>query len=248
MKHRRPLASIDSLETRLCFAAGPVVNNEQFLGTSDDISAVVITFSGSLDPATAQNPDNYLFGGSRGSGRHVHKTPFETPVYDDAAHTVTLTFTKVYRITRFKRLKVIISASKPGEVSDPSGNLLDGDRDGAAGGDSDTRFKISRTNHLHYKDADGDRVTLNLTGARSRKMTTLFGPNRNVTEILIRGVTNTLRGSIKFAKKGSDQQTVIGRIVLGDPTNASTLTSPFVIGQTVIDGQTPIDPTVVTLP
>jgi hypothetical protein len=241
------ISAVDRLESRLCFAAGPVVVNETFLGTSDEVTALVITFDGPLDPVSAQNADNYFFAGSRGNGRRVHDVPTFTPAYDDAAHTVTLTTTRPLTITRFKRLKVILSSSKAGEISDPSGNLLDGDRDGVAGGDSDTRYKIARGERFKYKDVDGDRVSLKLGGASGRKMTTLIGPNRNVMQIFIRGTTNTLSGTIKL-HKDSDGQTVIGRVVLGDPTNASLLASPFAIGQTVIDGQTPVDPAVVTLP
>src|SRR4051812_24534383 len=109
---------IDRLESRLLFEAGPTVTNETFLGTSDEVSAVVITFNASLDPTSAQNPDNYVFGGSRGNGRTVHKPDFATPAYDDATHTVTLSFDKDFAITRFKRLKVVLRSSAAGEIMD----------------------------------------------------------------------------------------------------------------------------------
>src|SRR5690606_33202644 len=157
-----------------CLAAGPTVTSQLFVGRDDAIASLVIGFSGPLDPATATNPDNFLFGGSRGNGRKVHKTPFNAPVYNDADRTVTLTFEKDFPITRFKRLKVILYSEKPGELADPDGNLLDGDRDGQAGGDSDERYKIKRGTKLSYKDADGDKVTLRVRGAKGRPMTSLI--------------------------------------------------------------------------
>ena len=241
-----PQPFADRLESRLCFAAGPVVTSQLLVGPDDHITALVIGFSGPLDPAAAQNAENYLFGGSRGSGRNVHKIRPGGLTYNAAANTVTMTMETPFAVTRFKRLKVIIRAERPGGVADPAGNLLDGDRDGEAGGDSDTRFKVARGTSLSVKDADGDRVRLRTTGARGRPMTSLIGPNRNVHQVWVSGQGNVLTGSIRPGKRGAGL-TPIGRVVLEDATNTTTLAEPFTVGQTVIDAQVAVDPLVRTL-
>ena len=241
-----PHTFVDRLEPRLCFAAGPVVTSQLLVGPDDQITALVVGFSGPLDPATAQDTANYAFGGSRGSGRNGHKIRLAAASYNADANVVTLTMNTPFALTRFKRLKVIIAAERPGGVADPAGNLLDGDRDGEAGGDSDTRFKIARGTSLTYKDADGDRVRLRAEGARGRPMTSLIGPNRNVHQVWVSGANNVLTGSIRPGRRGAGL-TPIGRVVLEDASNSSLLVNPFSVGQTVTDGQTGVDPLVRTL-
>lgn len=241
-----PNAYVHRLEPRLCFAAGPTVTSELLVGADNQITALVVGFSEPLDPATAQDPANYLFGGSRGSGRNVHKIRVAAASYNPDASAVTLTMNTPFAVTRFKRLKVVIAARRPGGVADPAGNLLDGDRDGTAGGDSDTRFKVARGTSLSYKDADGDRVRLRVDGARGRPMTSLIGPDRNVHQVWVSGANNVLTGSIRPGRRSAGL-TPIGRVVLEGANNTSALGTAFTIGQSVTDGQTGVDPAVRTL-
>lgn len=237
---------VDRLESRLCFAAGPLVISELFVGTAEDATALVIKFNSPLDSAKAQNPDNFLFGGSRGNGRTTHKVPFETPVYNPTDQTVTLTFTKPLALTRFKRVKVIVYSLSAGGVADPSGNLVDGDRDGNAGTNSDLRYKIGRGTSLSYHDIDGDRVKLRVHGASGRPMTTLIGPDKTVKQVWVTGNNNSLFGSVKL-HKFSDGLVRIGRVVLEETTSTNDLLSPpFNVGQTVTDPSAGVDPSIVT--
>jgi hypothetical protein len=240
---------VDALEDRRLFAAGPQVTSQLVLGNDDAISGVVIGFDSQLDPASATNPEHYLFGGSRGSGRNVHKADILTPVYNDTDRTVTLTFTKQFAITRFKRLKIVVRGEPGRGVTDTSGNLLDGNRDGEAGGDSDTRYKLARGTKFSYKDGDGDKVSLRVRGARGRPMTVLFGPNRNAVQVWVTGTGNRLQGEVR-QRRTSLGVAHIARVVLEDPTNTSELLSPspFNVGQTVVAGSEPVLPNYPTLP
>lgn len=241
-----PNPFVDRLEPRLCFAAGPVVTSQLLVGADDQITALVVGFDGPLDPAAAGNAENYVFRGSRGNGRNPHKIRLAAASYDPAANAVTLTMNTPFAVTRFKRLRVIIPADAAGALADPAGNRLDGDRDGTAGGLSDTRFTITRGTSLSYKDADGDRVSLRARGAAGRPMTALVGPNRNVHQVWVSGQNNVLTGSIRQGRR-SDGLTSVGRVVLEGTGNTSTLAAPFSVGQTVTDGQTGVDPLVRTM-
>ncbi|HEX8910745.1 MAG TPA: hypothetical protein VF796_00200, partial [Humisphaera sp.] len=217
---------VDRLEPRALFAAGgPQVTSELLVGNVDAVTAVVIGFDSQLEPLSAVNPDNFLFAGSRGGGRTVHDTPFVTPVYDDGARTVTLTFTKPLTLTRFKRLKIVVRGEETRGVRGADGTLLDGNRDGVPGEDSDSRYKIYRGTKFSYKDADGDKVTLRARGAKGRPMTTLFGPTRNVTQVWLAGTGNRITGDLR-QRKLSLGVTPIARVTLQDPTNTSDLASP----------------------
>ncbi|MDB5295394.1 MAG: Calx-beta protein [Phycisphaerales bacterium] len=240
-------AFVDRLEARVCFATGVVVTSELLVGSDQAITALTIGFSGPLDPASARDVKNYFFAGSRGEGRRVHDVPLAAASYEEGATSVTLTTTKPFPVTRFKRLKVELRVDRAGGLAGADGVPVDGDRDGTAGGDSLIRFKISRGTSLKYKDADGDRVTLRVRGAGGRPMTTLIGQNHNVHEVWVSGTNNGLVGSVKKAKLGDGIATV-GRVVLEDASNHSDLTGlPFSVGQTVIDGQAGVDPLVRTL-
>src|SRR5436190_20376657 len=97
-------ARIEHLEQRYMLA-GPDLLSEQLIGPLPDVTSVVLTFSGPLDPTSAQNKAAYLlfrnekdgssikaFGQTFGNVSIVRRiVPFSSAVYDDAAHTVTLT-------------------------------------------------------------------------------------------------------------------------------------------------------------
>jgi hypothetical protein len=223
-----------------------VVISEMLVGNQDAISGLVIGFSGPLDPAAAQNVDNYSFVGTRNGGRSQN-VALSGALYNDATNTVTLTGRELFSLRFFKRLRVTVQGDKPGDVADPSGNLLDGNRDGEAGGKSKTQFKVERGRKFSYQDADRDRVKLVVRGAEGRRpLYALTGPGGIVHEIWIDGRNNTLAGNIK-ARRNSDGITNLGRIVLQHPTNTTNLPSTFAVGQIVTDGQSPVDPLIRTL-
>jgi hypothetical protein len=179
-----PNAFVHRLEPRLCFAAGPTVTSELLVGSDDQITALVVGFSGPLDPASAQDTANYRFGGSRGSGRNVHKIRLAAASYNPEAASVTLTMNTPFALTRFKRLKVVIAARRPGGVADPGGNLLDGT---GTGRPAATRTPGSRSpagRRCRTRTPTATACGSGVEGARGRPMTSLIGPNRNVHQVL----------------------------------------------------------------
>src|SRR4051794_27869550 len=99
---------VESLEPRQLFdAAHPTLIAERLLGTLPVVTGVVLTFDGPLDAASAQNKLSYhLYRNQLKYERHSQegidnpyskipilrlRVPFSSAVYDDAAHTVTLT-------------------------------------------------------------------------------------------------------------------------------------------------------------
>src|SRR5258705_9374275 len=99
-------ARLERLEPRFLLA-GPDLAGEQLLGPLPIVTGVILTFSGPLDAASAENKAAYLlyrnefengngpvkaFGGTIVDDPVVRRIiPFSSAVYDDTAHTVTLT-------------------------------------------------------------------------------------------------------------------------------------------------------------
>lgn len=235
---------VDPLETRKLFAAGPVVTSALFVGDHNAITAVVIGFDRALDPVAAQNLDNFDLWGTRNGGRVDHLR-FAAASYNATDFTVTLTRTDLFSMRFFRRMRVVVAAEKAGELTDDTGNLLDGDRDGTAGGDFRTTYKVHRGRGHSYRDTDGDRVKLRAQGAEGRRPLFALSYKGKVHQAWLDGFNNTLSGNVKPTKK-SDGVVSIGRIVLVHPSNTNALPAAFVVGQTVSDGQAPVDPLIQT--
>jgi hypothetical protein len=96
---------------------------------------ITLTFSEALDRSSATNPNNYRLvspGRDRKFGTRDDMAIRLTPSYDAATHTVTLTTRAEVRLNPALRLTVL--GSSPGNVSSPTGQLLDGNDDGQPGG------------------------------------------------------------------------------------------------------------------
>lgn len=161
-----------------------VVTGIELVGPVRAVTAVVLTFNESLDPASAQDVNAYAFGRpvpkSKDTGGISDFLPFAaarpktrgvlnghvkiaSAIYDDAAHTVTLnTLFPFKAMTFFKFLRV--SGQGTDGLKDAGGNYLDGDYDGVAGGDFRVRWKPRHAKQIRYADADGDIVTLTVHG------------------------------------------------------------------------------------
>jgi len=236
---------MDHLESRVMFDGGPVVTSTLFVGDHNEITGLVVAFDRAMDPATAGNRDNYRLIGRRNGGR-MQTLPFAAATYDPATFSVSLTRTDLFSLRFFRRMRVIIDARTAGEVSDATGALLDGDRDGAAGGDSVVTYRAQRGRGLSYRDEDGDRVKLKARGAEGgRPLFTLAVNKQNVHQAWLDGFGNTLTGTINPTRR-SDGVTSIGRVVLVHPSNTNALSSSFIVGQTVADGQAPVNPLIRT--
>jgi uncharacterized repeat protein (TIGR01451 family) len=100
-------------------------------------TAIVLTFSEPLNPTNASDPANYrltLAGSDRRFGTADDwLIPLrQVPTYDASTRTVTLI--PRYRLNLHRQAQLTVNGSLPMGISDPSGNLLDGDRDGRPGG------------------------------------------------------------------------------------------------------------------
>lgn len=101
-----------------------------------DPTRIDIVFSGPIDQATAEDTRNYiLFASGRdrrlGTGDDV-LDPIVSATYDPATFTVTLD--PLYRLNWFNPSKIVVLSGNRHGLTDPSGQALDGDNDGAAGG------------------------------------------------------------------------------------------------------------------
>ena len=96
-----------------------------------------LAFSAPLDRATAANTNNYqivdLGPDGRIGTRDDRVVKVRSAAYAASAQTVTLK--PAHRLSFFRHYLVTVRATAPGGLTDAAGNLLDGNRDGRAGGD-----------------------------------------------------------------------------------------------------------------
>lgn len=101
-------------------------------------TSLILTFSGDLDPATAEDLANYQLiaaGRDRRFGTaDDQKVPLGTADYDPATRTVTLTPQRRF-LRVFENYYLVVSTAPPNGLKDLSGNPIDGNGDGQAGGD-----------------------------------------------------------------------------------------------------------------
>jgi hypothetical protein len=103
---------------------------------------LVLSFDTALDPARAQDPNNYqVFQPGRdrriGTGDDV-AVSVRSATYDATANTVTLAVAK--RLSVFVQNRLVARGTGAGAIAGANGNLLDGDGNGQAGGDFTASF------------------------------------------------------------------------------------------------------------
>ena len=106
-------------------------------------TSIILNFDEPLDPARAQGLSNYTLRASgsdrRFGNRNDRNVALARSTYDPNARTVTLVTARPLAANQAYRLTV--NGMSPGAgVSDSVGNLLDGDSNGARGGDFLGRF------------------------------------------------------------------------------------------------------------
>lgn len=229
-------AVLEPLESRQLMAAVPVVA-QQFNGTVDAVSSVVLTFDVALDPTTAENPDAYamvrkyrkesinLFG-KRETSSDSNRIRIESATYDPAANTVTLVPRNEFALRRNFTV-IVVRGSGRNTVLTPSGDAIDGDANGRPGGDVILRYKAAARKKLNFKDADGDRVRLKLEGPgrifyflakRGRSSPTIIFRDTDPTASVLTGTVRQGRrgdGVIDIAQIGSASSAQIA--ILNDP-------------------------------
>jgi hypothetical protein len=219
----RSVPKIENLETRALMSRVPIpLVAQAFVGTQEAITSVVLTFNVPLDPTTAQNPGAYRlvrkfgpdsapdtggFGGvfvpDEGNGS-AKRLKLSSATYDPAANTVTLVPERgSFELKRdFTVLQV--DGKGPNTVLTADGQPLDGDGNGKAGGHCTLRFKASGRARLKFTEADGDRVTVSVTGP-GKMLYFLPIRGRSAPVIFLRDTTlagSVLSGTVKKGKRG----------------------------------------------
>jgi hypothetical protein len=199
-------AMVEAMEPRRLLV-GPVVLAMSMLGTEQEVTGIVLTFSDRLDPASAQNTRAYFVGrfdrvtadhgwdplGLTDRPRETDRVQLQSAVYDDAARTVTLTPATSFNLfERFRRLR--ISGRGPTAVKDVAGVPLDGDRDGTPGDSGVLRLRVNRSKRISFRELDGDRVKLRLFGPG--RIWSLIDRRRAVAPVFFLNRTNGLRSSL----------------------------------------------------
>src|SRR5262249_56298440 len=97
-----------------------------------------VGFRGAVIASQAENLATYrlLLPGARGSfqARTAKAVKLRSAVYDASTNTVTLTLRKPVALAR--RVQLIINGEGPSGLEDSQGRLIDGNRDGNAGGNA----------------------------------------------------------------------------------------------------------------
>jgi hypothetical protein len=231
---------VEPLEGRQLLASvGPVIA-QQFVGGADACTAVVLHFDQPLDPTTAENPDAYelirkfnededggfgggLGGGGGGNESSNNRIRIESADYDDTNHTVTLTTVNTVVIRRSFTV-IVVHGRGQNAVLTPGGAELDGDGNGRPGGDAILRFKTAAKKTFSYRDADGDRAKITLTGAG--RLFYLFAKrNRSSPVIFLRDTVDStiISGTVKQGRRGDG---IVNIAQLNGSTFTNNLTDP----------------------
>lgn len=201
---------------------GPLVEFIGLTGPSRGISGAVVHFNEDLEPDSASDVDNYKLTVVTRAGK-VRPMSFDSAVYDPVNRKVTLGLTP-FEQTKFVKMGLRIngraaSGNRPAGVQDLAGNRLDGNRDARPGGDAVQIFKVFSGTTLKYKDRDGDRVTLELTGlgpdTQLDGVMPIGGPATQTTQFWILdpiALQTSLKGTVKPGLRG-DGITVISEII-----------------------------------
>ena len=207
---------VEPLEGRQLLAIDFPVVAQQFIGTPEGITAVVLHFKVPLDPTTAQNPLAYGlvkkfrsdakegFGGfgNEPADSTSKRVRVETATYDAAANTVTLVPKEVFTL-RQSFTVIVVRGRGENAVLAPGGEEFDGDGNGRPGGDAILRYKAGVTRRFNYRDEDGDRMRLEIEGP-GRMLFFYAKRNRSVPSVFMRetDATSILSGTVRQGKRG----------------------------------------------
>ncbi len=189
------------------FVNPPQVQEITMVPTPGGFGEVLISFTNPLDPTAASSPFNYsaaLLGTQRISSPSDRLIGITTASLDTSGRLLTLTLAEPIPAGRF--LTVAINAA-PGGVSDTSGNLLDGNRDGNPGGTFLTT--IGRGTRLNYRDANGDFVSLSISGGGILELTRDQSGEGQVLRVLNPRLNRTVvQGGVQRASGGNGTTTL----------------------------------------
>lgn len=182
---------------------GPRLTNAQFVGGSS-VTAIVLSFSEALDPASVSNLAAYSLVGT-GKGAAGGTIPIFAPTYDPATQTVTILPSRPLP----NGSTYILVINPLGGPTDRFGNRIDGNGDGIAGDPSVITF--ARGTNLTYADPDSDSVNLRLRGAGNIELVRGTDPALNRIRISGANTQSILRGRIRRGQHG-DGTTQLGTV------------------------------------
>ena len=197
---------IEAMEPRRLLA-GPQVVAMTILGSEEEVTGVVLTFSGALDPASAQVPEAYFIGRQKTSGgdkfwdplnlsdppKETQRVRLRSAVYDPAANTVALTPAATFSLfDKFRKLRV--SGRGGTAVKDAAGAPIDGDGNGTPGGNEILKVRVTRTKRFQFKEGDGDRAKLRLHGPG--ELWAVVSKQRQFPPIIFLNRTNALTSGL----------------------------------------------------
>jgi hypothetical protein len=196
----------EALESRIVFS-GPTLVAMHFTGTEQEVTSVVLTFSDRLDPASAQNANAYFVGRNtpgtkdafwdpldlNDNSPQADRIPMRSAVYDDASQSVTLTPATAFNVMdRLRRVRV--SGRGASAVKDAAGVPFDGNHDGRPGDSGVMRLRVQATKNVVFRDADGDRARVRLSGPG--KIVSITATRRQTPPILFLNRTNALKSGV----------------------------------------------------
>jgi hypothetical protein len=169
----------------------------QPISSGQSISGFVVSFTGALDPATAQNVMGYrilrqyttgdklhfaqwLFGIDPGTQTETSEYKIASAVYDSQTYSVTLTLASAMPMQNGVRLVQVIGTGAHA-VLGANGKAIDGDFNGKPGGNFTYRYTLSVAKTVTYKTTEGDLVNLSLSGPG--KIVTIM-PSSTATPII----------------------------------------------------------------
>lgn len=187
---------------------------QAFFGPAEAVTSVVLTFNVPLDPATAANKAAYRIvtvtkeknDGLFGDGSteiDTNRIALVSASYDPLTNAVTLIPAKPFEVRRsFKSIRVIARGERAVLAAD--GTPLDGDGNGRPGGDVVVRYRANVRRSLAFRDADGDRAKLRLSGP-GQIFYLAPGKGRSSPTLFFRGtdpVASVLSGTVKKSRRG----------------------------------------------
>ena len=115
-----------------------MVSVEEVKGKKHLVTEIVVDFSGSVNAAQADNVATYRLASANGKGSFTAKNSpvmkIRSAVFNPANDTVTLTPKKALALT--KPVQLTINGTSSSGLEDSSGQLIDGDDNGTAGGNA----------------------------------------------------------------------------------------------------------------
>jgi parallel beta-helix repeat protein len=216
------------------------IENIRLNGTSRAITEIFLFFSQPLDRNTAQNLSNYKLEDA-GRDRNFSTTNDNivigllTPQYDANLRRVALRFNRgISHDTNFQ-LTVHGTVPTGGGVNDAvrdfSGNLMDGDFNGIAGGDNISY--LLRGKKASYRDGDGDLIDLQLSKGGLMELVRFANGEGRFLTLTGTGNRSALKGTVT-QKPGADGLTHFVRVAGSGGVNLTNFPRPpFVVSNPI---------------